>query len=203
MRLLQLSSDTEKDTMIDLATGAMDCKEGVIEIVQDDSRHKAAIGPMAERGRNTGPVPAIWQPLSASRPGLVGFVAANGGLISNLKIWENVTLPLWYHSRHEVTETEQRVMHWLGVLEFEPDACAGFMAALPYSIEPWQRKSAGLLRALVQMPQVLVVDADLFDDVKTRLQLSWITALEAYAAQGNTVLVMADKATTLPWTMIE
>lgn len=189
--------------MIDLATGAMDCQEGMIEIVQDDSGHNAAIGQTTDSGRNTEPVPTIWQPLSESQPGRVGWVAENGGLISNLKIWENVTLPLWYHSRHEVTETEQRVMHWLGVLEFEPDACAEFMAALPYSIEPWQRKLAGLLRAFVQMPQVLVVDADLFDDVKARLQLSWITALEAYAAQGNSVLVMADKATTLPWTMIE
>jgi hypothetical protein len=43
------------------------------------------------------------------------------------------------------------------------------MSALPYSIEPWQRKLAGLLRALVQMQRVLVVDAAVFDDVKEHL----------------------------------
>jgi ABC-type transporter Mla maintaining outer membrane lipid asymmetry ATPase subunit MlaF len=133
----------------------------------------------------------------------VGWVAANGGLISNLKIWENVTLPLWYHARREVIETEQSVMHWLGVLGLEQDAFAEFMAAPPYSTELWQRKLAGLLRALVQIPRVLVVDAFVFEDIKARLASSWISALEDYAAQGHAVLVIADKATALPWEKIE
>ena len=94
-------------------------------------------------------------------------------------------------------------MHWLSILGLEPDAFAEFMVAQPHSVEPWQRKLAGLLRALVQMPRVLVVDAVVFEDVNTRLARSWMTALEAYGAQGRTVLVMADKATTLPWEKIE
>lgn len=204
-RLLQLSSKAEQDAMIDLAIGETVCGEGTIEIVQGDRRRNnvAVIGPLGERRHNNEPVPMIWQPLGASRSGRVGWVAANGGLISNLKIWENVTLPLWYHAQREVIETEQSVTHWLGVLGLEQDAFAEFMAAPPYSIEPWQRKLAGLLRALVQMPRVLVVDAVVFEDVKARLARSWITALEAYAAQGHAVLVIADKATTLPWEKIE
>jgi len=204
-RLLQLSSKAEKDAMIDLAIGETVCGEGNIEIVQGDRRRNntADIGPQGERRLNNEPLPMIWQPLSASRAGRVGWVAANGGLISNLKVWENVTLPLWYHVRREVTETEQSVTHWLGVLGMEQDAFAGFMAAPPSSTELWQRKLAGLLRALVQMPRVLVVDAVVFEDVKARLARNWITALEAYAAQGHAVLVIADKATTLPWEKIE
>jgi len=59
------------------------------------------------------------------------------------------------------------------------------------------------LRALVQMPKVLVVDAVVFEDVNEHFAQSWVTALEAYATQGHAVLVMADKATTLPWEKIE
>jgi hypothetical protein len=53
------------------------------------------------------------------------------------------------------------------------------------------------------MPRVLVVDAVVFEDVKAHLASRWIAALESYAAQGRTVLVIADKATTLPWKKIE
>lgn len=205
MRLLQLASKVVKDAMIDLAIGETACREGGIEIVQGDRRHhnKAVTAAQGERRRSDQSVPMIWRTLSLSRPGRVGWVAANGGLISNLKVWENVTLPLWYHSRREVIESEQRVMDWCEALGLEPDALADFMAASPASIESWQRKLAGLLRALVQMPRVLVVDAVVFEDVKARLASRWITALESYAAQGRTVLVIADKATTLPWEKIE
>ena len=205
IRLLQLASGDEKNTMIDSAAGETVCREGAIEIVQGDRRfHKVAVaGPHGERRHNDGPIPLIWQPVSASRPGRVAWVAANGGLISNLKIWENVTLPLWYHARRNVVEAEQSVRHWLGVLGMEQDEFAEFMAAQPDSIEPWQRKLAGLLRALLQSSPVLVVDAVLFEDVKARLASCWMEALETCAAQGRAVLVIADMATPLPLKKIE
>jgi ABC-type uncharacterized transport system ATPase subunit len=204
-RLLQLSSGHEKSAMIDSAIGETVCGEGSIEIVQGERRHNkvAVIGKLGERRHNSGPVPLIWQPVSAVRPGRVAWVAANGGLISNLKIWENVTLPLWYHDRRDVIETEQRVKHWLGVLGLEQDEFAEFMVAQPYNVEAWQRKLAGLLRALLQKSSVLVVDAALFEDVKARLADCWIMALQSCAAEGRAVLMIADKATALPWEKIE
>jgi len=205
IRLLQLASRDEKNAMIDIATGAAVCGENAIEIVQGDRRfHKVAVaGSHGERRHNDGPIPLIWQPVSVSRPGRVGWVAPDGGLISNLKIWENVTLPLWYHAWREVVETEQSVRHSLGKLGMEQDEFEDFMAAQPDGIEPWQRKLAGLLRALLQRSPVLVVDAVLFEDVKAHLANCWIAALETYAAEGRAVLVMADRATTLPWKKID
>ncbi len=263
-RLLQLSSEAEKDAMIDLVIGEAECEKGNIEIVQDDRKRNniADTVPLGEGKHDNEATPTNghgeyaapddethyarlplsssdgttshstrqpksgsqvagyppegerdkdslrefyvrWQSLSESHPGRVGWVAANGGLISNLKIWENVTLPLWYHEKREENETEQNVTHWLGALGMEQDAFAEFMAASPFSSELWQRKLAGLLRALVQMPTVLVVDAVVFENVKEHWSQSWITALEAYAAQGHAVLVIADKAMALPWKKIE
>jgi phospholipid/cholesterol/gamma-HCH transport system ATP-binding protein len=133
----------------------------------------------------------------------VAWVAGNGGLISNLKVWENVTLPLWHFFRHDVVAAEQRVVHWLGALGMAQEAFAEFMAAPPSGLEPWQRKLAGLLRALVQQPQVLVVDAQLFDDVELHLTACWQAALATCAAQGSAILVITDKETMLPWAKIE
>jgi ABC-type ATPase involved in cell division len=205
LRLLQLASKTEKDAMIDVLVGNELCESGSIEIVQSERRRNIMPAPdqQTERRRHTGATPVIWQPLGDSRPGRVGWVAGSGGLISNLKVWENITLPLWYHAQRQAEETEQNILLWLNAFGLEPEFFAEFMAAPPYSIEPWQRKLAGLLRALVQMPRVLVVDAVLFEDIKARIARNWMMALETYAAQGRAVLVLADKATTLPWEKIE
>jgi hypothetical protein len=203
-RLLQLSSKDEKNAMIDCAIGDMACAAGSIEVVQGERRHKIKplIGKFGERRHNSGPMPLIWQPVSVSQPGRVAWVPAHGGLISNLRIWENVTLPLWYHTGRDAVETEQRVRHWLGKLGLEQDEFARFMAAQPYGVEPWQRKLAGLLRALVQMSPVLVADAALFEEVSARLAGCWMAALESCAAEGRAVLAIADKATMLSWEKI-
>ena len=201
--MLQLASGAEKNAMIDNAVGVTTCAAGDIETVQGERRHKkiAVKAALGERRQHNGPLPVIWQPVHSSRH--VAWVAADGGLISNLRIWENVTLPLWYHTRREVAETEQSIRHRLGELGLAQDEFGEFMVAQPDSLESWQRKLAGLLRALLQESPVLVVDAALFDDVGDDLADCWIAALESCAAEGRAVLAMSDRATRLPWEKIE
>ncbi len=205
IRILQLSGKAEKDAIIDFAVGETICDEGSIEIMLGE-RRQAREGHslfQQERRLSKQPAPELWGLIQVSRLGRVGWVAGNGGLISNLKVWENVTLPLWYHFKRDATETEKSVEHWLTMLGLEPAAFAAFMAAPPFAIEPWQRKLAGLLRGLVQMPRVLVVDSGVFEDVSDVLAQNWVSALEAYASQGRAVLVLADKASILPWEKIK
>jgi len=205
IRLMQLATRHEKNVMIDCAIGEVDCKEGSIEIARSDRRRSDALASdqAEERRHNQDPMPLIWQPVMDNMQKDVAWVASNGGLISNLKIWENVTLPMWYHSRRDVIETEQRVLHWLEILGLSVNDYSEFMASQPFSLESWQRKLAGLLRALMQMPRVLVVDAIVFEDVKSRLVECWTNALEAYAGEGRSVLVLTDKVTNLSWERIE
>ncbi|BBI98921.1 hypothetical protein FGKAn22_06140 [Ferrigenium kumadai] len=176
-RLLRVASEAEKDAVIGVALGKRKCAEGTV-LLQG-------------------------VPLDENRAGSVGWVAANGGLISNLKVWENVTLPLWYHASHAVAETEQMVAHWLSALGMVEAEWVGFMESPPDRLTSWQRKLAGLLRGLVQSPLVLVVDAALFKGIEPGLGARWAAALETYAEQGRAVLVVADSETELPWKMIE
>jgi ABC-type multidrug transport system ATPase subunit len=204
-RLLQLDSRAEKEALIDLSIGETECRNGLIEIMQGDRRHFKSVimKPLNDRRRNHAPLPMIWQPLNACQAGSVGWVAGNGGLISNLKIWENVCLPLWYHGRREIKEAELSVMYWLDELGLEPEAGVDFMAAQPYSLEIWQRKLASLLRGLLQKKSILVVDADIFEDINPRWADRWSTALENYAGLNNAVLLISGRSTTLPWQMIK
>ncbi|MDP2806159.1 MAG: hypothetical protein Q8O24_09490 [Gallionellaceae bacterium] len=204
-RVLELTSSVEKEAMIDLVTGVEVAKLGRVQIVQGDRRlnKNNELTKGGERRHQNREIPVIWQALHKARQGRVAWVSANGGLISNLKVWENVTLPLWHHFRHDEPEAEQRVKHWLALLGMEQNAFADFMAAPPASIELWQRKLAGLLRALVQMPQLLVIDAKVFEGVDALLTEQWVTALDVYAGKNGAVLAITDRPTSLPWQKIE
>lgn len=145
------------------------------------------------------------QTLDAVKPGSIGWIAALGGLISNLKTWENITLPLWYHHRPNTLSTEEIVAGWLLQLELDKLEWEKYMASPSARLQPWERKLTGLLRGLVQAPQLLLIDAGLFEDVETYRANVWIKALEKYVhtADRRAVLVVAHATTILPWKIIE
>ena len=177
--VLQVASEAEKAAATDMALG---------EKVPD-------AGSIAFRGR----------PMGEAEPGQIGWVPAHGGLISNLKTWENVTLPLWYHGKRLPADVEASIARWLAALGLDSEAWVDFMARPPAQLKPLERKLAGLLRALVQAPPLLVVDAALFDGVDQATGRSWAAALEVFVreAEGRAVLAVAHGATPLPWRIIE
>ena len=178
IRLLQVASETGRAAVIDLALG--------------------------EKAPDAGAIAFQGRPLAAAEPGQIGWVPANGGLVSNLKTWENVTLPLWYHGQRLPAGTEAAIARWLAALGLDSQAWADFMACPPARLSPSERKLAGLLRGLVQAPSLLLVDAALFDGVDQATGRCWAAALETFAAgaEGRGVLVVADGAASLPWKTI-
>lgn len=180
MRVLQVSTPEAKTHLIELMVG----------------EQLPAQGSVLLRG----------VPVTAVKPGSIGWVPASGGLISNLKAWENVTLPLWYHGkRHQVSETEEAVAAWLGELGVAQAEWERFMASPAARLSPIERKLAGLLRGLLLEPTLLVLDASLFDEVDSEWVQTWIAALEKFAraAEPRAVLAVAHAATPLHWTRIE
>ncbi len=204
IRLWQMPSIAEKMQVLEAAIGQAQYAGGRFEIQQGERRRVAIKRSVqAERRQLNCPPPSVWMPVQEARLGRVGWVAGNGGLISNLKVWENVTLPLWFHAPYETVETEQRLRFWLTSLGQKPASFAELMAAPPANLALWQKKLVGLLRALVQMPRVLIIDAEVFEAVSAELAQHWIKSLDTFAQQARVVLVLTDKATLLPWRKIE
>ncbi len=153
----------------------------------------------------TGAVLMQGQPIAACKPGCAGLIPAAGGLISNLKAWENITLPSWFHNGRQLTSTEETLARWLTELKLDGQEWEKFMASPAARLKPWERKLAGLLRGLVQAPQLLVIDAALFEELdEARIQV-WSRALEKFAgeADNRAVLAIASGDTMLPWNNIE
>lgn len=83
----------------------------------------------------------------------IGFVFQNAVLISNLKVIQNVILPLQYHT--ELTD-EVILERGLGLLKW-----AGYnedIWALPAVLPPFKKKEVALARAMALNPDIMIYD---------------------------------------------
>lgn len=97
----------------------------------------------------------------------LGVFHRGGGLISNLKVVENVALPLLYHSPEGADEIAERA-----VAALDRAGYRGNLFELPGRLSAFQRAAAGLARALAADPDVVFCDrlaSDLHEDEKELL----------------------------------
>ncbi len=86
----------------------------------------------------------------------IGIAYGTGGLISNLKVWENLTLPLYYHQHLGHDEIEARGLALLGRLGY-----SGKLMDLPGHLGLSQKKLVGCARAMIIDPDVIIYESPL------------------------------------------
>jgi len=84
----------------------------------------------------------------------MGFVFQDAALISNMSIYDNVALPLRYHTRLGEAEVQARVSEKMMLFEVDRK----FDHSLPALLSLEMRKKAALARALVLDPTLLFLD---------------------------------------------
>jgi ABC-type lipoprotein export system ATPase subunit len=85
----------------------------------------------------------------------VGFVPANGGLVSSLNAWENISLPIAYHAPRKLAAALAEVRELLAALGGVDD---NLLAKLPEDMTLYERRLAAYIRALLERPELLVVE---------------------------------------------
>jgi ABC-type transporter Mla maintaining outer membrane lipid asymmetry ATPase subunit MlaF len=100
-------------------------------------------------------VGALPEPERRALLGRVGFVPADGGLISSLNAWENISLPVSYHSPERIAGVFAEAQALLEELGGVDD---GMLARLPEDLTPYEKRLAAFVRALLENPQLLVVE---------------------------------------------
>ena len=86
----------------------------------------------------------------------VAFVPANGGLMSSLNAWENISLSLAYHAPRRLPAALREVRSLLAELGGVGD---DLLAKLPEHMTLYERRLAAYLRALLEEPDLLVLDS--------------------------------------------
>ena len=92
------------------------------------------------------------KPLLAHRR-RIGYLFQDGALLNWMNLAENVALPLTEHEKLPKNEIEERVEEVLELVELE-----NHMQKLPSEISGGMRKRAGLARALVNRPEIVLYD---------------------------------------------
>ena len=122
----------------------------------------------------------------------LGLVSQEGALISNLSIYDNIALPLRYHTRVAEEEVAKRVDALMRTLEIERDADR----AIPAMVSTGVRKLSAIARALILEPSLLLLDeptAGLGETAGLRV----IQALKGYRERRGAALLLATLDGTL------
>jgi len=81
----------------------------------------------------------------------IGVVPSKGGLVSNLKLWENITLPLLYHSGGISPEEENSALNYLARLGY-----SGNIMALPAHLTQFEKLIAALVRVFLRKSRIVI-----------------------------------------------
>ncbi|MBW4056509.1 MAG: ATP-binding cassette domain-containing protein [Proteobacteria bacterium] len=84
----------------------------------------------------------------------IGIAFGTGGLVSNLKVWENLTLPLYFHQHLNNDDIEKR-----GLALLERLGYSGKFMDLPGHLTASQRKLIGRARAMLTDPDLILYES--------------------------------------------
>lgn len=121
----------------------------------------------------------------------IGLVAAGGGLIANLKVWENLLLPAQYHRRAAGATLDAAAREALLRVGY-----TGSEQALPGLINHFQRVQTSLARALLLDPELMLYEALHFGlNQRERQLLLDVTRLFHHERAGRTSLFLTSDPT--------
>ena len=127
----------------------------------------------------------------------IGIVPSTGGLVSNLKVWENIALPLIYHSGGVRAEDEETALGYLARLGY-----SGNVMALPAHLSPHEKRIIALVRALLSRPRLMVY-SNCFDAASSSQVRMFADLTAEFHASGDDRISLylsssADVAADLP-----
>lgn len=107
---------------------------------------------------------------------LAAIVQADGGLIANLKVWENLVLPAAYHGNVQYRELEERAASLFAEFGIAGAGFAKLCTILPDHLNRFERRLCAFVRAMLTEPQIMVYDS-LFDGL-TREETGKVLAFD-------------------------
>lgn len=93
-------------------------------------------------------------------PSSLGILEAKPVLINNLRAWENLILPRWYHHAGSLSEYEQYLVELLQAMELDVEKVLLMMGKMPGQLDLAQRRVVALLRVVLQHAPTWIVEED-------------------------------------------
>lgn len=93
-------------------------------------------------------------------PGSLGILEAKPVLISNLRAWENLILPRWYHHAGALQEHDAILKDLLQALGVGEEKLVLMLSKLPGQLDLAQRRVVAFLRVVMQHAPVWVIEEE-------------------------------------------
>ena len=125
------------------------------------------------------------------------IVTADGGLIGNLKVWENLVLPATYHGSSQNRELEERSTGLFAQFGISGAAFETLCTTLPDHLGRFERRLCAFVRAMLTEPRIIVYDS-LFDGLsreETGKVLTFDRIFHAQIPLGTSLHLSADLPT--------
>lgn len=90
---------------------------------------------------------------------MIGVVLKDGGLISNLKVWENIVLPVSYHTGKRPEDMETKAIQRFNEAGIEIPYLKELMGRLPGPLPVHEKRLIGLIRAMLIEPELMIYDS--------------------------------------------
>ena len=121
----------------------------------------------------------------------IGYVLQGYGDLSNLTVWENVSLPFYLYPHAGDGEARaEKLLEQVGL--------TGHRRAYPAQLSGGERKRLAIARALINQPQILLADeptGDLDEENTERI----LQLFRTIADQGTTVIAVTHELDTLKY----
>lgn len=105
---------------------------------------------------------ALFDHAAATLAGPHGWLAREGGLLANLRVWENCVLPLSYFGHVPSVADEQRFADLLTKVGIAAADHASFTSATIGSLSPADKRLVSALRAMLIQPKLILVECEWF-----------------------------------------
>jgi phospholipid/cholesterol/gamma-HCH transport system ATP-binding protein len=128
----------------------------------------------------------------------VGAVPENGGLISNLKAWENILLPSAVHKGMSVGAAEKPVASLFRAFGYGDEAIELLMGRLPDGLGLVEKRLVAFARARLMEPDLMIYDAP-FTGLNREATGLLLEQTQAYHEQKRgraTLYLLPDDATS-------
>ncbi|MDP2167075.1 MAG: ATP-binding cassette domain-containing protein [Thermodesulfovibrionales bacterium] len=129
---------------------------------------------------------------------MVGVAPERGGLISNLKVWENIVLPLQYHTGKIPADADGKAAGIFKEIGIERSELEELTGRLPGPLPVNEKRLIGLVRAMLMEPELMIYDS-LFEGLSPELagRLARLTGRFHAGRQGRASVYLSANALSL------
>lgn len=101
-------------------------------------------------------------------PGRVATLDQAATLISNLRVWENLILPVWKREGGRYADFEDAVVALFDLAGVTQDERTALVARLPAMLDRTDRRLVMLLRSVFIAPECVIIEDDIWQDLCLR-----------------------------------